>query len=1305
MKTNLVILIMIMIMGLLFAADPVVENVRLEQRTDGSLTADIYYDVTDADGDTLIISLKASDDNGATWELPCDHVTGDVGDSVLSGTNKHIVWDFLADNPGVSGDGFQIRVTASDYNGPEMVFVKGGTFNMGSTNGQDDEKPVHTVTLDDFYMDKYEVTNFDYADFLNYALSDGLIVLDNTRVKKDTLTLFNLGAEDCQIAFQNGQFVVEDGKGNNPVIYVTWNGAKTFAEYLNKRLPTEAEWEYAARGGNQSQGYTYSGGNEMDVVGWFAQNSGNSSQPVGQKQANELGIYDMSGNVWEWCADRYDRDYYSTGPCENPYGPSDVNKTGRILRGGAWDEAMSKARPANRNRDKAWLGYKNRGFRCAKGDTNFTRLDAIKITPQDITVNNSESLQLTCTAQYSDGSAIDISKYVSWNIIYGNCGIIDTDGLFTADDLATGSVKIKVLFDGLTAETTITVDSKYETGTMTDLEGKTYKIIKIGNQWWMAENLKTTHNVYGFSWLYTDNDDPWVGLSEAACCYYDDDENNLDIYGAMYNWNMIETAFEYDIFPEGWHAPTDDEWKQLESYLGMSDLDNVGPRGTVEGGMLKESGTDHWNSPNTGATNESGFRALPGGFCNYLTGEFQTKNTNTCFWTSSQNGKDEAWARSLGYDHSSISRDSYNKGNGFYIRLVSDSDEMDPDITMTYPNGGESFLAGNTTSIHWDPNEYDKMVYLDLYQKGVFSIRIAETENDGEFSWNIPSTLSPSNQFTINVIGTQSSMSDESDECFEIEYDDAIFETGTVTDIDGNVYKTIRIGEQWWMMEDLRVTHYRNGDPIPNVTDDTEWGELVTGALCYYNNNNKYADDYGAFYNGYAATDARNIAPEGWHVPTDDEWKELEMYLGMSQEEADSEGDFLGKFRGTDEGDKLKEIGNAHWKKPNPGFTNSATNESGFSARAGGWRNSGMGMYAFYWSSTAISENSYWIRILHFMENRVSRNYGPRIGGFSIRLVRGEETSSELESINITQPYSIVYNGETLQLNCTTNLTDGGSVDISNETTWSITSGSAGTIDNNGLFTSSNSNTGVVTITASYKNQTAETIISVQNNSLEIGTMTDNDGNVYRTVKIGNQWWMAENLRVTHYRNGDLIPNATDAAEWDVLSGAFCYYDNDKKNAAIYGALYNWYAVDDERNIAPEGWHVPSDEEWKEMEMFLGMSMNDVEIDDSQYRGTDEGGKLKEMGTVESRNGLWQNPNTGATNESGFSARPGGYRYPNTGIDFSSLGSYAAFWTATQSGNSTAKMRYLIYDSDMITRYGLYLKHGRSIRLVKDSTE
>jgi len=190
------------------------------------------------------------------------------------------------------------------------------------------------------------------------------------------------------------------------------------------------------------------------------------------------------------------------------------------------------------------------------------------------------------------------------------------------------------------------------------------------------------------------------------------------------------------------------------------------------------------------------------------------------------------------------------------------------------------------------------------------------------------------------------------------------------------------------------------------------------------------------------------------------------------------------------------------------------------------------------------------------------------------------------------------------------------------------------------------------------------------------GTLTDVDGNVYKTVKIGNQWWMAENLKVTRYRNGDSIPHAPNADTWsghtssgqlqrgvsipmskyDVTTGAYCNYNNDEGNVATYGRLYNWYAVADSRNIAPAGWHVPTDADWKQLEMYLGMSQ--AQADASFERGTDEGGKLKEADTTH-----WEPPNTGATNESGFSALPGGLRWVLG--KFRSMGSYASFWSST----------------------------------------
>ena len=205
-------------------------------------------------------------------------------------------------------------------------------------------------------------------------------------------------------------------------------------------------------------------------------------------------------------------------------------------------------------------------------------------------------------------------------------------------------------------------------------------------------------------------------------------------------------------------------------------------------------------------------------------------------------------------------------------------------------------------------------------------------------------------------------------------------------------------------------------------------------------------------------------------------------------------------------------------------------------------------------------------------------------------------------------------------------------------------------------------------------------------NELEVSFCVDIDGNIYETVIIGDQDWMAENLKVTHYRNGDTIPNVTDNSNWANLStGAYCYYDNDANNADTYGALYNWYAVeeDDTRGLAPEGWRVPTDDEWQTLVDYLGGS-------------SVAGGKMKEAGTAH-----WNSPNTGATNESGFTGLPGGYRGSYTGY-FYDLGNYGYFWSATEDSTSTAWNRILSYNNPAVSRYYFNKQGGFSVRCVRD---
>jgi len=216
------------------------------------------------------------------------------------------------------------------------------------------------------------------------------------------------------------------------------------------------------------------------------------------------------------------------------------------------------------------------------------------------------------------------------------------------------------------------------------------------------------------------------------------------------------------------------------------------------------------------------------------------------------------------------------------------------------------------------------------------------------------------------------------------------------------------------------------------------------------------------------------------------------------------------------------------------------------------------------------------------------------------------------------------------------------------------------------------------------------------------GTVTDIDGHRYKTVIIGQQVWFAENLRVTRYRNGDPIPYVTDKNEWyNLRIGAHCQYDHDTTNVATYGRLYNWYAVADTRHLAPEGWRVPTDEDWKQLEMYLGMSL--AEADQNGSRGTNEGGTLKETGTIEAETGPWHSPNRDATNETGFSALPGGFRSFLGWFD--ALDYTARFWSATESDSINAWDRILSYQSGYIGRDGYSKNYGLSVRCVKDTTE
>jgi uncharacterized protein (TIGR02145 family) len=374
----------------------------------------------------------------------------------------------------------------------------------------------------------------------------------------------------------------------------------------------------------------------------------------------------------------------------------------------------------------------------------------------------------------------------------------------------------------------------------------------------------------------------------------------------------------------------------------------------------------------------------------------------------------------------------------------------------------------------------------------------------------------------------------------------------------------IQIGNQIWMVENLDVVKYRNGDTIPQVTDPTAWAALTTGAWCWYANSSANGLVYGKLYNWYAINDSRGLSPLGYYVPTDTEFTVLTSRLG-------GENVAGGKIKST--GDLT--TGDGLWTNPNTG----ATNESGFTALPSGERYSGsffeIGSLATWWTSTSVNT---------LFANRVK----------------------------------------------------------------------------------------------------------VQNSSIDMGfptTRTKDVGMSVRLLKeyvvIGTQKWTNRNLNVSTYRNGVTIPQVTDLTTWAGLTtGAWCYYNNDPTTEATYGKLYNWYAVNDSRGLAPLGYHVPSDTEWTTLITYLGGELV-------------AGGKMKETGISH-----WISPNAEGTNESAFTGLPSGQRQ-SPGA-FIGITSDCSWWSSSEYDATTAWSYALSYSGGFVDRYAYEKPSGFSIRLIKE---
>jgi uncharacterized protein (TIGR02145 family) len=511
-----------------------------------------------------------------------------------------------------------------------------------------------------------------------------------------------------------------------------------------------------------------------------------------------------------------------------------------------------------------------------------------------------------------------------------------------------------------------------------------------------------------------------------------------------------------------------------------------------------------------------------------------------------------------------------------------------------------------------------------------------------------------------------------------------------ITDVDGNSYKTVYIGTQQWMGENLKTTKYSDGTSISHITDNTLWQNNTSGAWSYYIKNSSFNTKYGKLYNWYAVSKAtngnKNICPAGWHVPSDAEWSVLIDYL---------EGDLVA-------GAKMKEIGTTSWYAPN----SEATNSSLFTGLPGAYRhNTGpyypIGYNGNWWSSTEFSTESAWSRNLTNSSGNSTRTNRFKNFGFSVRCLYGESLfQPELGLIKELGCGSAVKNGA-LIANSSANSVNfiisysgsnggyhtGQTVVSTGVTGLTATLQSGTFVYGNGSLKYEITGTPVSGGSASFSlnigGVTCVLVINVTTPTSGYGAnITDVDGNSYKTVYIGTQQWMGENLKTTKYNDGTSILNITDNTQWaNNTIGAWSYYANNSSNNSLYGKLYNWFAVNKttngNKNICPTDWHVPTQAEWMILTNYIGPSP-------SYY--------LKAIST-------WLDNGNGS-NSSLFNGVGSGYR-THLG-DFLHQGQEGSYWSSTEAGSNWAiRLRFNSISSE-VQNLDLLKRFGFSIRCVKD---
>ena len=838
------------------------------------------------------------------------------------------------------------------------------------------------------------------------------------------------------------------------------------------------------------------------------------------------------------------------------------------------------------------------------------------------------------------------------------------------------------------------------TPTVTDHEGNVYATVQIGQQCWMRDNLRTTTSPSTGTYLIPAVGTGYTYTGKQARWYNDDSATYAPMnYGLLYNWNAAVDTFNTaygetsvnsissnavsvtftghrrGICPAGWHLPSDAEWTTLEQSQTTMDVSNTGWRGDHAG---KLAGGSSWitsttakapGNMNYGERNTSGFSAVPAGYS--YGSSFYNVGYSTTFCSATHYNSYSAYHRYLYYSDADVSRNGVAKSNGCSVRCIRD------------------FLVGSEPPI-------------------------------GDVT---PCPYVP-----------------------------------TVTDIDGNVYNTVKIGNQCWMKENMRTTKTTAGTPIPKGD-----GYASSNTAPYYYNDTvlfySWDDNYdmevlgadGYYYNWTAA---QTICPAGWHLPSDTDWILLENYVssqglytcGTNMDISKA----LASTNGWDEdyyedamlaylGEDLYNTINMACMVRNQPENNNAT---GFSAYPSGMFIGyydddgndleigvpilGNGTAFYFWTSLSVNntggaftvdENYTWGNYNHAsLENFGKRN------GLSVRCIRDATP--------------IVTTGEVLGLSSTTATCSGEILDMGGGYTTNVVCGICWSTSHNpttddahtainktetDTFSSQLTNLipGVTYYVRAYASNWCGTVYGEEISFKTPGpcpglsTVTDVDGNVYNTVKIGNQCWMKENLRTTKYADGTSIPTGGN--------DTVCYYDYVTSSIPLEkrGLLYTWPAVmhgasssnsipSGVQGICPMGWHVPSDAEWIQLIEYVSSVplywCGNESVNIAKALAANEYWHMYDFSNKCLLGSNLLNPSERENNATGFSAEPVG-SYGSYGNEYSLEGISANFWTSTISPeyiNAQSNYRYLTWANMDMKNFLAEGNLGFSVRCLRD---